>query len=73
MIEWRWNLPPLTVRDATAANLADLLDFGSANLDASAFDVPEGPFGSRCPDEPSAPSMWSGLRALATQYGFPTP
>ena len=27
LIEWRWDLPPLTVRDATANNLADLLDF----------------------------------------------
>ena len=27
MIEWRWNLPPLTLRDRTAKNLADALDF----------------------------------------------
>jgi hypothetical protein len=27
MIEWRWNLPPLTVPDATANNLATALDF----------------------------------------------
>ena len=27
MIEWRWNLPPLTTRDRTARNLADALDF----------------------------------------------
>jgi phospholipase C len=27
MIEWRWNLPPLTTRDRTAKNLADALDF----------------------------------------------
>ena len=27
MIEWRWGLEPLTVRDATANNLADVLDF----------------------------------------------
>src|SRR5438034_2245038 len=27
MIEWRWGLNPLTVRDATANNLADELDF----------------------------------------------
>jgi hypothetical protein len=25
MIEWRWNLEPLTVRDATATNLAEIL------------------------------------------------
>ncbi len=27
MIEWRWNLQPLTLRDRTAKNLADALDF----------------------------------------------
>jgi phospholipase C len=26
-IEWRWNLEPLTVRDETANNLAQALDF----------------------------------------------
>ena len=29
MIEWRWNLAPLTLRDRTAKNLADALDFRS--------------------------------------------
>ncbi len=27
MIEWRWDLEPMTLRDANAANLADVLDF----------------------------------------------
>jgi phospholipase C len=27
MIEWRWGLPPMTARDANAANLVDVLDF----------------------------------------------
>ena len=27
MIEWRWNLPPMTLRDRTAKNLVDALDF----------------------------------------------
>ena len=27
MIEWRWDLEPMTVRDAKAKNLADALDF----------------------------------------------
>jgi phospholipase C len=31
MIEWRWNLKPLTVRDANAKNLADVIDFGKIN------------------------------------------
>ena len=27
MIEWRWGLEPMTVRDRTARNLAEALDF----------------------------------------------
>ena len=27
MIEWRWGLEPMTLRDANAKNLADALDF----------------------------------------------
>lgn len=27
MIEWRWNLPPMTARDRNARNLAEVLDF----------------------------------------------
>jgi phospholipase C len=27
MIEWRWNLPPMTARDRNARNLVDVLDF----------------------------------------------
>src|SRR5947209_14105678 len=37
MIEWRWSLRPLTVRDATANNLAQVLDFTAPNLSAPAF------------------------------------
>ncbi len=29
MIEWRWDLPPMTTRDANARNLADALDFSA--------------------------------------------
>jgi phospholipase C len=29
MIEWRWGLPSMTVRDANAKNLADALDFST--------------------------------------------
>ncbi len=31
LIEWRWQLQPLTARDANAKNLADALDFGHVN------------------------------------------
>ena len=49
MIEWRWGLDPLTVRDQTANNLAQALDFSQTNLTAPVFNVPAGPFGSLCP------------------------
>jgi phospholipase C len=48
MIEWRWNLRPLTIRDATARNLAEVLDLSHSNLSAPAFSVPPGPFGAPC-------------------------
>ena len=41
MIEWRWGLKPLTVRDAAARNLAEVLDFQSKpNLSAPRWNVP---------------------------------
>jgi len=49
MIEWRWNLPVLTVRDQTAQNLAQLLDFSQTNYFAPQFAMPPGPFGALCP------------------------
>ena len=48
LIEWRWNLPALTVRDAGANNLAEVLDFSSKNVSTPAFTVPAGPFASVC-------------------------
>ncbi len=39
-IEWRWNLDPLTVRDAGAANLARLLDFTNPTRNAPQYTVP---------------------------------
>jgi phospholipase C len=40
LIEWRWDLPPLTVRDATANNLAADLDFEHPTLQAPVYIVP---------------------------------
>jgi len=40
MIEWRWDLQPLSVRDANAKNLADALDLTSSDLSAPDFAVP---------------------------------
>ncbi|HYL05922.1 MAG TPA: alkaline phosphatase family protein [Thermoanaerobaculia bacterium] len=48
MIEWRFSLKPLTVRDATANNLADVLDFANPQLASPTFSVPAGPFGAVC-------------------------
>ena len=40
MIEWRWGLPALSVRDATANNLAEVLDFTAPQLAAPSFTAP---------------------------------
>jgi phospholipase C len=75
MIEWNWGLAPLTVRDATANNLADELDFAHPRLNAPAFAVPAGPFGIACPSEGPANGLSEAaqLDALARQFGFPLP
>ena len=79
MIEWRWNLRPLTVRDASARNLALALDFSTVDLDAPQYAVPPGPFGSPCSSILTTPSAglprsgenWEGLRNVALQHGWP--
>lgn len=48
LIETQWNLQPLTVRDAQANNLADVLDFAHPQPSAPTIDVPPGPFGMPC-------------------------
>lgn len=82
MIEWRWDLKALTVRDAQAANIAESFDFSSANLTAPAFSVPTGPFGKACgagslPAGSAAAAgrekhiaEWLTLKQLAQQHGF---
>jgi phospholipase C len=49
LIEWRFGLEPLTERDATANNLATVLDFDQPRLEVEQPDVPAGPFGGPCP------------------------
>ena len=74
MIETRFHLQPLTVRDSTANNLADVLDFSSTNLAAPVFNVPSGPFTTAVPTTtPAAPGEWSFLTDLARIAGFPVP
>jgi phospholipase C len=48
LIEWRFNLEPLALRDAQANNLAEVLDFTNPRLDVPATQVPPGPFAG-CP------------------------
>lgn len=77
LIEWRWNLEPLTVRDATANNLALALDFGKPDRFAPLYPIDPGPYGAACPTT-SAPSSapvgdtneWIGLRSAAQRYGW---
>ncbi len=48
LIEARWNLPSLTVRDAGANNLMDEVDLTIPIATAPAIDVVPGPYGSPC-------------------------
>jgi phospholipase C len=81
MIEWRWNLSPLSVRDATANNLADALDFGTnPSLDADRYRVPTFVSAGCTPPPAAAPGArtaspapdgeWTALAELARRYGF---
>jgi phospholipase C len=49
LVEWRWGLAPLSVRDAAAANLAGALDFSHRNLKAPAISAPRVLVGAACP------------------------
>jgi phospholipase C len=73
MIEWRWGLAPLTIRDATANNFALALDFSNPVLTAKRFNVPTGPFGAPClpPGTVPVPDKWDQLRVIATVAGWP--
>lgn len=71
MIEWRWHLGPLTIRDAAANNLADVLDFTRFDPRAPAFNVPAGPFGAPCPTITPAAARAQTLGATAASLGFP--
>ncbi len=81
LIEWRWGLPALTVRDAGANNLALALNFNQTNLSAPPqYSVPAGPFGAVCSaatlsnvpvDLSDEEYEWAPLLTLAHQYGFP--
>ncbi len=73
MIEANWGLSPLTVRDATANNLADELDFAHARAAPAPLALPHVHYGVPC--LPTGPlfSRVAGLSQLAQHYGFPQP
>ncbi|PYR68099.1 MAG: phospholipase [Acidobacteria bacterium] len=79
MIEWRWGLPPLTVRDETAANLALTLDFNKPNRTAPVYAIAPGPYGAPCPNTTTSSAAvpeeneWIAVRALAQSYGWNIP
>ncbi|MBO2461370.1 alkaline phosphatase family protein [Actinomadura violacea] len=71
-IEWRWGLEPLSVRDAGARNIAEVLDFDSApKLKAPHYDVPR-PLTLGCidPQHTHAGDDWAQLNAYALTHGF---
>ena len=82
MIEWRWKLAPLTIRDGTARNLASALDLdrsGAKDITAPQYYVAPGPFGGPCAVVPVLPgnvpplpnTEFSALKTLAQGYGWP--
>jgi phospholipase C len=73
MIEWRWSLRPLTVRDTQANNIANVLDFDAPNLTAPKFADPVGPFGELCSTTLAAPAVPEFPLDFAARLGFPVP
>ena len=68
LIEWRWDLEPLTDRDATANNLADVLDFKARVRPAPLFAVPPGPFFVPCLT--AEVDKWLSVLDLARLFGW---
>jgi phospholipase C len=71
MIEWRWGLAPLTVRDGTANNFAEVLQLPAVDFTAKQLKVAQGPFGSACLSALSVEDEWRGLLQMAADYGWP--
>jgi phospholipase C len=70
MIEWGFDLPPLSPRDAAANNLADVLDLGgSPNLDVPHWELP-GFVAIDCTAQ-FVQSLWKPLGDLAKAQGWP--
>src|SRR5712691_7556316 len=73
LIEWRWRLASLSVRDAGANNLAYALDCTQPNYFAPLYGVPGGPVGGACRQAVTSAeeSEWAALQTLAGSLGFP--
>ncbi len=71
LIEWRYNLRALTVRDSSANNLAEVLDFAHPNIAAPAFAVLGGFFGLPCALAKNNGGEKEDLAAVAAGLGFP--
>ncbi|HET9957609.1 MAG TPA: alkaline phosphatase family protein, partial [Polyangiaceae bacterium] len=72
MIEWRWGLEPLSVRDRDAANLADALDFAQPRPKPPLFAVPPGAPSLPCElTEALDEISLEHLRELALRHGWP--
>jgi phospholipase C len=79
LIEWRWGLEPLTERDATAANIAEVLDFKARHQPPPLFPVPPGPFGAAClpaiapmlTSTTAETESWANVRDIARIFGWP--
>jgi len=70
MIEWRWHIEPLTIRDASAPNLASALDFSQRNLTAPAIPVTPGFYGVPCPITEVIPNKFDRLADIARTLGI---
>ncbi|MCP2339366.1 alkaline phosphatase family protein [Actinomadura rupiterrae] len=70
-IEWRWGLKPLSVRDAAARNIAEVLDFhAKPNLHAPQYKVPRPDTRGCLEPHPHTGDDWHDLAAYATRHGF---
>jgi phospholipase C len=71
-IEWRWDLAPLTRRDAAARNIAEVLDFGSPPRPAPGrYTVRPAPNGLPCQVAATESSEeWGPLKQKALADGW---
>jgi phospholipase C len=70
LIEWRWNLEPLSVRDQSANNLAEVLDFSAPNMKVPKIKVSKRTFGKPCAANITV-SDWDILAEMSRAHGWP--